>query len=162
MCYRVSCLHNEFNVFQWRVCECTRSHAVMCWCPLWWVSFVVLVLVFVDRHLINLPLLLQVLWIWWVLSRVCIQDIGNDVLTIYLLCIYLLQHIWDQCQWFNSQTCCFPWCVLHRTGDGLPVRLPDWGHDVVDHRVLAHHFSKCHRPRDFPHLWRCSSRWPAG
>ncbi len=56
--------------------------------------------------------------------------------------------------------CHSPLCVLHRTGVGLCVRLPDRGHAVVGHRVLPHHFSKYHRSWDFSHLWRCSSYRP--
>ena len=78
-----------FVVFQWCVCKCTGSHAIMCWCPLWWVSsslhssfiktVLILVLFFNNflritfcsfNHLINVPFLKQVLWICWVLLLV--------------------------------------------------------------------------------------------
>lgn len=69
----------SFTVFQWRDCECTGSHPIMCWCPLRWVSlyfsFIKLILVNVDRYLINVPFLQQVLWIRWELLWVRIQDV---------------------------------------------------------------------------------------
>lgn len=68
----------------------------MCWCPLWWVSHsrfqlheTVLIVVFGDRHWLNVPFLQQVLWICWVLLWVCIQDV-HSFFAVYRRCLYFL------------------------------------------------------------------------
>ncbi|KAM4571883.1 voltage-gated purine nucleotide uniporter SLC17A9-like isoform 2-T2 [Fundulus diaphanus] len=58
------------------------------------------------------------------------------------------------------------WCTLwfyeydgsfNGSGYGVLLGLPDRSHLVVGQGLLHHHFSKCHRPWDLPHLWRFST-----